>query len=111
MRGLVATLFAVSGAGLAAVAGIGLLRLRGFFARIHVATKPGVLGLVLVAIAAVVAHPSVGLASRLLLVIAFQLMTAPVAAHMIGRAAYTKRIGREDLLRNDLGADRDELDG
>lgn len=111
MRGLIATVLAISGAGLATVAGIGIVRLPGFFARIHVATKPGVLGLILVSLAAVIAHPSVGLASRLLVVIVLQLMTAPVAAHMIGRAAYIKRIGREDLARNDLDPGSGELDG
>lgn len=111
MRGFIATVIALSGAGLAAVAGIGIVRLPGFFARVHVATKPGVLGLILVSLAAVVAHPSLGLASRLLAVIVLQLMTAPVAAHMIGRAAYIRRIGREDLVRNDLDAGGNELDG
>lgn len=110
MRGIIATILAVSGAALAAVAGVGLVRLPGFFARIHVATKPGVLGLILVSLAAVVAHPSLGVASRLLVVIVLQLMTAPVAAHMIGRAAYAKRFGREDLVRNDLDTCGDELD-
>lgn len=102
MRNLVATGLAMTGAALAAIAGLGVIRLPGFFARIHVATKPGVLGLILVVLGAILASPSIGLTSRLVVIVIFQLMTAPVAAHMVGRAAYERRVGREALQRDDL---------
>jgi len=42
----------------------------------------------------------------LLLIGAFQLMTAPVAAHMIGRAAYrANKVRRDLLLTDELGRD------
>ncbi len=75
------------------LAAVGLLRLPDVFARMHAATKPATLGLVLVLAAAAVRVDDPGDVAKLLLVVALQFLTAPVAAHMIGRAAY--RAGTE----------------
>jgi multicomponent Na+:H+ antiporter subunit G len=77
----------VLGAVLCAVAGIGLLRLPDVFARMHAATKPATLGLLLIALGAILRVGSEDLV-ELLLVISVQFLTAPVGAHMVGRAAY-----------------------
>lgn len=77
-----------AGALLALFAAIGVLRFPDIFARMHAATKPQVLGLflVLVGIALILRH---GTATWVLLLVAVgQMLTAPVAAHMIGRASY-----------------------
>src|SRR5690625_751338 len=76
------------GALLAFFAAIGVLRFPDIFARMHAATKPQVLGLflVLVGIALILRQ---GTATWVLLLVAVgQMLTAPVAAHMIGRASY-----------------------
>ncbi|NES28378.1 Na+/H+ antiporter subunit G [Micromonospora terminaliae] len=95
----------LAGGLLSLVAGIGVLRFPDVLARMHAATKPQVLGvlLLLVGIALRLRTPSdLGMIA---LVAVFQLATAPVAAQMIGRAAYRSgRIDRKLL-------DADELAG
>ena len=88
----------LGGVALAVVAGIGLLRFPDVFSRMHAATKPATLGLLMVAIGAALVMEDGGNRTKLLLVAAFQFVTAPVAAHMIGRAAYRAGIGALDEL-------------
>ena len=100
----------VAGASLAVVAGIGLHRFPDVFARMHAATKPATLGLALVLAGAALRADEVGDAAKLLLVLALQFITAPVAAHLVGRAAY--RSGTElspDTVLDEL-ADADRPD-
>jgi multicomponent Na+:H+ antiporter subunit G len=83
----------LGGVALAVVAGIGLLRFPDVFSRMHASTKPATLGLLLVTLGAALTVDDGSERSRLLLVAAFQFLTAPVAAHMIGRAAYRSGTG------------------
>jgi multicomponent Na+:H+ antiporter subunit G len=78
----------VSGVLLAVTAALGLQQFPDVFARMHAATKPATLGLLLILLAAALVMPSAGDVAKLLLVVVLQFITAPVAAHMIGRAAY-----------------------
>lgn len=73
---------------LAAVAGLGLLRLPDVLIRMHSSTKAGTLGVGLVLAATAAYYGEPGPSFRALATIVFLLITAPVAAHMIGRAAY-----------------------
>ncbi|MCK6211316.1 monovalent cation/H(+) antiporter subunit G [Georgenia sp. EYE_87] len=84
----------VLGSTLTLVAAIAVLRFRDLFSRMHAATKPQVLGLTLMmaGLALTVRNPVVGW--TLVLVVAFQLITAPISAHMVGRAGY--RTGKVD---------------
>ncbi|MFW6090864.1 MAG: monovalent cation/H(+) antiporter subunit G [Actinomycetota bacterium] len=78
----------LAGAFLSLTAAVGALRLNSLLTRMHAVTKPQVLGmlLLLIGLAARLLDPSaLGL---LLLTGVFQLLTGPVAAHMVGRAAY-----------------------
>lgn len=93
MRTIVSSVCIVSGATLALLAGVGLQRFPDVFARMHAATKPATLGLVLILAGTGLQVERVGDAAKLLLVVGLQFITAPVAAHMIGRAAY--RAGTE----------------
>ena len=88
----------LSGAALAAVAALGLVRFPDVFSRMHAATKPATLGLLLVTVGAALQMDDGGDAVKLLLVAAFQLITAPIAAHMVGRAAYRAGTGALDEL-------------
>ena len=85
----------LGGVTLAVLAGLGLVRFPDVFSRMHAATKPATLGLLMVTIGAALQQEERSNATKLLLVAAFQFLTAPVAAHMIGRAAY--RSGTGDL--------------
>ncbi len=88
----------IGGAFLAFAAGVGVLRFPDLLSRMHAGTKPQVLGLVLVLIGLALRlgpGPEVG---ALVLVVLFQMITAPVAAHMVGRAGYRTGKVRKDLL-------------
>lgn len=92
---VVSSFLLLTGVALAVLAGLGLVRFPDVFSRMHAATKPATLGLLLVMLGAALRQDSGSNATKLLLVAAFQFLTAPVAAHMIGRAAY--RSGTGDL--------------
>ena len=78
----------IAAAGFSVAAGIGLLRFPDVLSRLHAATKPQIFGLLLV-IAAISLHERSWLTlATLLPVFVFQALTSPVAAHMVGRAAY-----------------------
>jgi len=97
------------GAAFGALAGIGQLRFKDLFVRMHVATKPSTLGLVLVATGAMARIDGRGVVPILLLTIALQLLTAPVAAHLVGRAAHRQGEWERDDAVLDQLADIDEL--
>lgn len=88
----------LGGALLAFAAGVGALRFPDLLARMHAATKPQVLGLVLCLIGLALRLRSGGAVWALVLVALFQMLTAPVAAHMVGRAGYRTGKVRGDLL-------------
>lgn len=91
------------GVAFALLAGLGLLRFPDVFSRMHAATKPATLGLLCVVLGAALQMEDGSDAVKLLLVGAFQFLTAPVAAHMIGRAAYRSGAGdRAHLVVDEL---------
>ncbi|MEV0722505.1 monovalent cation/H(+) antiporter subunit G [Micromonospora purpureochromogenes] len=93
----------VAGALLSLAAGIGVLRFPDVLDRMHAATKPQVLGALLLLLGLALRLRSPADLGMIALVAVFQLATAPVTAQMIGRAAY--RSGRVDRTL----LDRDEL--
>lgn len=80
-------LLVLSGALLCLTASIGLLRLRDVPARLHAATKPQVLGLMLICVAVALSLRSWPVVAMLVPIVMFQLATAPLSAHMVARAA------------------------
>ncbi len=88
----------LAGAFLCLTAGIGLVRFPDVLSRMHAGTKPQVLGVLLVMVGGAIRLQGLSATWMLLLVAAFQLLTAPVSAHMISRVAYRRRHVRRDLL-------------
>jgi multicomponent Na+:H+ antiporter subunit G len=78
----------VIGGTLALLAAVGVVRLPDLFTRMQASTKAATLGIGCILLALAVYFNDLGVTVRVLLVIAFLFLTAPVAAHMIGRAAY-----------------------
>lgn len=97
----VASVCFVVGCALNLIAAIGAVRFPDLLARMHAATKPQVLGLMLTMVGLALMLGSGQLAWKLLLVVMFQFMTAPVSAHMVGRSGYRTGKVREDLLAAD----------
>lgn len=95
--------FLVAGALFALIAGIGILRFPDLLSRMHPATKPQVLGLIFLLTAEALRVRSWQILGLLLLVVIFQLMTAPVAAHMVGRSGVrTGKLRRDLMVVNEL---------
>ena len=86
------------GALLCLTAAIGLLHFRDVPTRLHAATKPQVLGLVLICIAIALSLRSWPVVAFLVPVVLIQLATAPLSAHMVGRQAYRNRTLEERSL-------------
>jgi multicomponent Na+:H+ antiporter subunit G len=93
----------VAGALLSLAAGIGVLRFPDVLDRMHAATKPQVLGVLLLLAGVALRLRTPADLGMIGLVAVFQLVTAPVAAQMVGRAAYRSgRVDRTLLDRDDL---------
>ncbi len=87
MSEIIASVFVLLGSIMTASAGIGIFRLPDVFTRMHAATKVGTLGSGLIMAGVAIHFADPGIVLRCILIIFFLLLTAPIGAHMIGRAA------------------------
>jgi multicomponent Na+:H+ antiporter subunit G len=85
---VISAVLIVAGCALGLLGGVGIYRFPDVLGRMHAATKPPTLGLLLVAVAAILRVDELGGATLLVLVILLQFLTAPVGAHLVARAAY-----------------------
>lgn len=85
---LVAALLILFGVGLTVTAAIGLLRFPDVLTRMHAASKPTMLGVLCVLIAAALVLDTLDAYAKLVLVAVLQLVTTPTGSHMVGRAVY-----------------------
>lgn len=74
------------------VAAIGVARLPDVFMRMHASTKSATLGAGCLLLGAALHFGDFAISARAVAVIFFLLATAPVGAHMLGRAAYFARV-------------------
>jgi len=70
------------------IASIGVLRMPDFYLRLSVTVKASTLGVGLLLICAAIIFPDVSVTTKVIAIIFFLVLTAPIAAHMIGRVAY-----------------------
>jgi multicomponent Na+:H+ antiporter subunit G len=78
----------VSGAVLTLLATIGVVKMPDVYSRMQSATKASTLGVGCTMLAVAVDFADLAITTRVVLILAFVLLTAPISAHMIGRAAY-----------------------
>ncbi len=103
---LAGALFIFVGAGFTLIAGIGLDRFTDLFSRTHAAAKPQMLGLMLLCTGLVLINRTWAWVGICTLVIAIQMVAAPVASHLLGRAAYTAGLAESKfLVLDELGED------
>lgn len=102
------------------ISAIGTLRFPDLYIRMHAATKASAFASGLMLFGVILHFAEVAVTLEALLIIAFVFLTAPIAGHMIGRAAYylgtplwdgtvvdeLKR--RPELLRREPAADNDK---
>lgn len=70
------------------LAALGVVRMPDLFMRMQASTKAASLGIGCMLLGVAVHFGQFAIATRVILIIIFFLLTVPVAAHMIGRAAY-----------------------
>lgn len=98
---IVAGALVLGGSTLALTAAIGVVRFPDTLSRMHAATKPQVLGLLLVLAGAAIrlrGNVDVGM---VVLTGLFTVITAPVVANRVGQLAYREQNIRDDLLTRD----------
>lgn len=101
---IVAAILFVLGTLLSAVAGFGLLRFPDVLSRMHAATKPQVLGLFLALAGLGFALKTWAVVPVLIVAWLAQLITAPVSAHLVGRATYrSHHLDPKHIAVDDLG--------
>jgi len=85
---IVSTVLMLIGTLLLLLAGIGIVRMPDIFLRMSAASKASSLGAGCVLLSVAVSAADIAVTVRAIAGILFLLLTAPVASHMIGRAAY-----------------------
>ncbi len=70
------------------LAAIGLVRMPDLYLRISVTTKAATLGVGLLLIGTAIYFKEVSITTRAIAIIFFLFLTAPIGAHLIGRASY-----------------------
>lgn len=88
MTEIIAGILLLFGSFLCLMAALGIVRLPDPLTRMHAATKAGTLGAGLLIVAEAVFYQQLGISLRAATIILLLLLTTPVAAHLIGRAAY-----------------------
>jgi multicomponent Na+:H+ antiporter subunit G len=88
----------IGGSLLATIAAIGIVRFPDVLSRMHAATKPQTVGLLLILAGLALRLQDLSDITIIALIAAFQLLTAPVSAHMVGRAAFRTGFARRDRL-------------
>jgi multicomponent Na+:H+ antiporter subunit G len=87
---VIASVALIAGAALSLAAGVAVLRFPDTPSRIHAATKPQVLGIVLLMIGLGIRLGTPAVIGDLVLIVVLQFLTAPVSAHLAVRAAHRR---------------------
>lgn len=104
---ILGAIFLLAGCSLTLIAAVGIFRTGDLISRQHIATKPQVLSLIFNLTGAALLVRDSTMTWTMVLVIAFQLITSPISAHMLSRAGYRTGTARAtnlvvDELREDL---------
>jgi multicomponent Na+:H+ antiporter subunit G len=95
---LIASIALIGGAVMSLLAGIAVVRFPDTMSRIHAATKPQVLGIILLMLGVGLRLQSAAVIGVLVLIVLLQFVTAPVSAHLAVRVAFrhaTEEAGEE----------------
>ncbi len=85
---IVTGLMLITGACFAFVASLGLVRLKDVYMRTHAASKAGTLGSGVMLLALALEAGDLSVATRAIAGVVFFLLTAPISAHLLAKAAY-----------------------
>lgn len=114
MKEIISSAFVILGSVMILISAVGLIRMPDIYMRMSATTKAATLGVGFILIGTAIHFWEVGIVSRLVIIIAFLFLTAPIAAHMIGRASYIDGVElwdktSTDELRSKYDKDTHEL--
>jgi len=92
MTSILIAVFSTIGTLAVLFASIGVLRMPDFYLRLSVTVKAATLGVGLLLACAAFIFQDSSITTRAISIVFFLILTAPVAAHMIGRTAYHKGV-------------------
>ncbi|MCX2710639.1 monovalent cation/H(+) antiporter subunit G [Mycolicibacterium sp. J2] len=99
---VLAAVLVLGGSALALTAAIGVVRFPDTLSRMHAASKPQVLGLLLVLCGAAIRLRGNADVGMVILAGLFTLITAPVVANRVGQLAYREQNLQDSLAKDDL---------
>lgn len=116
MADLISLILMIIGAVFMLLAAIGVVRMPDLYLRMSATSKAATLGVICVMLAAALHFNDFAITARVIAIIVFLVLTAPVAAHKIARAAYLAGPGlwpgtRCDELEGRYDHDKQELTG
>lgn len=88
---ILAGILCLLGGAFAVIAALGVLRLPDVLTRMHASTKAGTLASALILVALALVFGEMGVTAKAIAAILFLMLTAPLAAHMLGRSAVEDR--------------------
>lgn len=101
MKDIISASLMIFGAAMILISALGVVRMPDLYLRMSASTKSATLGVGTILLGVAIHFNELGVASRAIATIFFILLTAPVAAHMMGRAAYFNGVPLWDGTRYD----------
>lgn len=98
---IIASIAVVIGSIFGLLAAVGLVRFPDIYTRLHAASKAGLVGSGLILIALAIISLDVAVVLRTAIAILFLLLTTPLSAHLLSRAAYRTNVELSDLTKTD----------
>ncbi|MCB5409073.1 monovalent cation/H(+) antiporter subunit G [Pseudogemmobacter faecipullorum] len=95
MTEILTALFVLAGGFFALMAALGVLRFPDALSRMHAASKVGTMAGSLALIAAAIWFGETGISVKVVIAVVFLFFTAPIGAHLLGRAAARRDAGRD----------------
>ena len=92
LKDLITAALLLIGAFFMFVGSVGLVRMPDLFMRMSATTKSVTLGVSFMLLGAAAHFGELGLGARIVATVAFVFITAPISAHMIGRAGYARQV-------------------
>ena len=92
MVSIISSIFLVVGVIFIFVGALGILTMQDVFMRMSASTKTTILGTGFMLVGVIIFFNDVAVTGQAIAIFLFILATAPVAAHMIGRAAYSDKV-------------------
>ncbi|MCA9838326.1 MAG: monovalent cation/H(+) antiporter subunit G [Trueperaceae bacterium] len=97
-----ASILILLGSAFALIAALGLVRMPDLYMRMHAATKAGTLGVGFIVFAVAVFFADLRVFVEAFIIVVFLLITAPIGAHVLARAAYLSGLQLWNLEQDDL---------